>query len=729
MHSTLAIDGMFCGGCAATVERALLGVPGVQSAAVSFISDAAVVEHDARVGIEDALSDRVGKLGYTARLLGDTGRQAASQTSRDRFQQQHLIRLCVAVGFGMWVMLASLVAFMGQVPAGRVSWGLALVTCLLAVPVIAYSGSGFYRMAWRSLRVRAPGMDAMISLAVLAASLISLANLWRGVPVVYVDAAVMLITFQLIARLTDFRVRRQANDAIRGLLELAPDRAWKLGAAGAAPESVLARDLAVGDHIICRPGERLAADGVVAKGRAALDASLLSGESEPVTVDCGDTVHAGTVVLDAPLTVRVTAAGGQRGIDALASEVRRLVVAKSALAKTVDRIARWILPTMLVAACSAAVLALAEGLGGNEAVSRALAVLVVTCPCALSLAIPLAVARTAAAARRLGAILRDPAVIEQARGLSTVLLDKTGTLTAGRPVIQQVVPQPGVSADAVLNMAAQAEQHSAHPLAKAICEAARQALPQRGGQHVECAGGGVIYQPADAPEIVVGSGAFLESRGIVLPPAAGGESTHVWVAEGQVLMGRIDLRDALRPGAAEALARLQEMGFATGILSGDRAAVVDALADSLGTESLSGMTPSDKNELIARRQARGVRVVFVGDGLNDGPALAAADVGIAVSSATELARSASAVGLIRGGVERLPALLCLLALANRVLTQNLVWAVAYNAVLIPVAVLGGIDPLWAALAMAASTLSILLNSLRIRLMGDQGSVIAEQGIN
>nr|MBV6629575.1 cation-translocating P-type ATPase [Oceanococcus sp. HetDA_MAG_MS8] len=724
MRSTLAIDGMFCGGCAATVERALVGMPGVQTAAVSFISDAAVVEHDTESAPVERLVDRVQHIGYSARNLDQSGGNLNAPHSRNAFQTNLVIRLCVAIALGMWVMLASIAGYMGQVPAGDGAWWLALATCILAIPVVLYSGSRFYQMAWRSVRVGAPGMDAMITLAVLAASVVSVANLALGIPVVYADAAVMLITFQLIARLTDFHVRRQATDAMRALLELAPDRAMRVpsadprksGGATEQAESVLARDLTPGDYIVCRAGERIAADGVVVDGRGHVDASVLTGESRPVPVADGNRVDAGCVVLDSAITVRVSAGGGHRGIDALAAEVRRLVIAKSALARTVDRIAYRVVPAMVLASVAAGALALFQGLGAQTAVQRALAVLVVTCPCALSLAIPLAVARTTAAARSLGAILRDPAAIEQAGSLQSAFIDKTGTLTVGQPRVRSVVPQDDFSPTEVLAIAAQVEANSTHPLARAIVEAADISRADQVSQAVERAGQGIIAQSATGERLLVGAADLLQAHGIQLPIHQPSDASEVWVARGEHCLGRIELADALRPGASDAIKRLAAMGINTRILSGDGPGPVQAVANALDVPGTSRCSPESKKQIIAARQKGGERVIFVGDGLNDGPALAAADIGVAVASATELARSASAIGLLRGGVEQLPRLVALLRRSRRILLQNLAWALIYNAILVPVAILGGIQPVWAAVAMVASTLSVLANSLRIRVL-------------
>lgn len=708
-QSSFAIDGMFCGGCAATVERALMRVPGVAAASVSFVSDAALVRHDESVSRE-RLAAVITQLGYGARTLDEDG-AAANEGAREKFLLWHRLRLIIAIFFGMWTMLASLVIYLGQLPDQQTTWFVALASGVFAMPVLAFSGSAFYRLGWRSLRAGAPGMEALISIAVITAAVVSTINLIRGNTFVYFDAAVMLITFQLIARLTDFSVRRSAGDAVRRLLQLAPEQARRVCAEDT--EMVHPRALASGDIIETRPGERISADGIVASGRSRLDSSVLSGESMPRTLAAGDEVSAGELVLDGVLRIEVTAPGGKRRIDALATEVRRLLVGKGTLARIADQVARWLLPTIVVAAVLALLLALYTGAGWQDGLARALAVIIVTCPCALSLAVPLTLTAAASAGARNGIILRDPGVLENASRINTIVFDKTGTLTAGRPEVVAVHCAPGVARAAVLQAAASAEAGSLHPLARAICRAAQRDAGQPPADVREIAGCGVEASAADGRLLRIGSAAWFRDCGlqplrIRKQPA----TSRVEVAHGAQVLGTIELADPLRDEAQPIIERLQQRGYRVVLASGDGDDAVQAVAARLGIEGHARLLPQDKLDLLAQWRAQGLRVAFIGDGINDGPALAAADLGIAVGDANDLARSAAAVGLLEKGMAPVETALYLAVRAGRILRQNLVWAVAYNGLILPAAVLGFVNPVFAALAMTASSISVSLNAMR-----------------
>lgn len=724
MQQILAVDGMFCGGCSATIERVLANTEGVKSASVSFVCDAAVVELDiARTNVS-VIANVVRRLGYGVRPLGDGSASAdrSASTQRGDLLRRHQYRLVVAIALGMWVMFASLAGYLNEVPSQAGRWWLALAAGVLALPVLTYSASTFYRLAWRSLRARAPGMELLISTAVVAAVLVSVVNLCLGSSIVYFDAAVMLITFQLIARLTDFKIRRDAGDTIRSMMALAPEQARfvpsTVAASDTSPRMVAVRDLAVGDVVECRAGERVPVDGTIMSGHGSADCSLLTGESTPREVAPEQAIEAGVVVLDTVLRIRVDAGRGKRQIDALSVEVRRLITGKSALARLTDRIAGWLLPVILISAVAALLFALATGAGLQVAIARALAVMVVTCPCALSLAVPLVVARAAAAANRQQAVLRDPGALESADRIDTVLLDKTGTLTTGSPQVVAMHPCSGQSMAALLATASLPACRSNHPVSKAICAVAQNQQPivSTDGLSQEVAGRGISFYLAGGAVLRIGSAAWFDELQLSRPALAASANTRTWVARDESVLGAIDLADTLRPQAPAVVAHLQRRGYRLMIASGDRQSSVDAIATTLGIAGRGQMRPQDKLELIRELQAQGKHVAFVGDGLNDGPALAAADLGIAVASATDLARAASAVGIIRGGdIAQVQSVLTLSRRAARLIKQNLVFALAYNGLLLPAAVLGYIHPVGAAIAMGLSSISVSLNVLRLPL--------------
>ena len=734
---------MFCAGCAATVERALRRIEGVDEVSVSFLSDSALVRHAPGAVAPDELARRLAALGYETRPLGEGG----TRLSQGTFVREHGIRLAVAAFFGMWIMLATIARYFADLPDPSYAWWLALASGVLALPVFAISGARFFRLGWRGLRAGVPGMESLILVATVAAVGASVHALATGSAHVWFEVPVMLIAFQLVARLGDFGARRRAADAVRSMLDLSPERAWLVAPAGheeegtprsvadAAPRRVEARSLAAGDLVESRAGERLAVDGRVVSGTGLVDAALLTGESLPVTVGPGDPVLAGTLNVDGTLRVRAEAAGRERTLDRLASTVGRALGKKSDLMRAVDRVAGLLVPAIGAAAAIAFALALAAGEGPAEALARALATLVVSCPCALSLAVPLVVSGAASSAARVGVLLRDPAALERADRIDTVLLDKTGTLTTGRLAVAALVPAPGRSEGELLGLAALAEAGSDHPLARAILRRAAEeglspgsegetsagtAVPERR----ERAGAGVVATLAGGGTLLAGSARWLAEHGVDHAALAVRDAarSRVLVALDGVAVGAVELADAPRADAPRLLEALRERGLRPVLASGDTPGAVAALADALGLEAHAALDPEAKRELVERLRGEGRRVAFVGDGLNDAPALAAADLGIATGGASDLARSAAALSVVEGGLGAVDAALRLAARAARTLRRNLVLASVYNAVLVPLALLGFVHPLMAVAAMAASVASVSLGSLPLALGGAGGAV-------
>ena len=716
MHeSAFAVEGMFCGGCAATVERSLRRLPGVSDVSVSFLTDAAFVSHDPERAPVATLVQRLADLGYPVRPVGERD----ARTAQDAFLRSHRIRLAVAVGFGMWVMMATIARYATELPDIRYAWWLGIASGVFSIPVLVYSGAPFMRLGWRGLRMGVPGMESLILLATLAALGASAGALAGGGSEVWFEVPVMLIVFQLIARLGDVGARRRAADAVRAVLDRSPERAWRID--GPAVNSVAVLELASGETIESRAGERLPVDGTVLSGTALLDRALMSGESLPVPVGPGDTVLAGTTNLDGVLRVRVDAARGKRTLDRLAATVGRALNARSDLMRFVDRIAGWLVPFIVVAALVAFGVALATGATLAEAAVRALATLVVSCPCALSLAVPMVVATGAAAAARAGIVLRDPAVFERAHRIDTVLLDKTGTLTRGQLEVARVVARDGHTAEAVLVLAVRVQSGSNHPLAQAI---RRHTVPRRDGTDAldglrERAGAGVEGVLPDGRTVLAGSARWLEEHGVETSSVAPVEPgcSRVLVALDGTAIGAVELFDTVREDAQALLQALRARGLQPVIASGDTPGAVEALAVPLGLEWHAALRPDDKHALVERLQGDGRCVAFVGDGLNDAPALAVADLGIATGEASDLARSAAALSVLHGGLANVDLALRLSADAARALRRNLAFALVYNALLIPAAVLGYVHPLLAVLAMAVSTVSIgssVLPLVRVR---------------
>jgi heavy metal translocating P-type ATPase len=709
----LTIDGMFCAACAASVEAVLNRQPGVDAASVNFAADAAVIDWSPAGEDRTRLLDAVRGLGYRARFVSDGGTTEEKTTDPARDLG---LRLIVAVFFGMWSMLPSVALYIELVtdPAARL--GLAIAAGILASPVILYSGLPFYRMGLATLRHRIAGVDALILLGVAGAVVLSAIALARGSPDVFFEVAIALVTLQLIARLLDLRVRRRARDAVVSLFDLAPARVRVVDAAG-SERDVLLKEVQVGERIRIRPGERIAVDGDIVAGEAQVDRSLMSGESRPVLVAAPASVHAGERVLDGVLTLAVTAAVGKRRIDELGRQVRQMLAEKPAWQRAVDLVAGHFLWIATLAAAVGAALVLAGGGTSFEAAVRALTVFVIACPCALSLAAPLAGLVASGAAARSGIILRDLNAITAAAVPDRLFLDKTGTITEGAPQITAIHPVHGRRRAEVLELAATAERDSDHPVAEAIkaVNAARGRrttdLPAGTGASRVVVGRGVVWTGGDA-EIRVGQMAWLAQEGVVIPALAPTTATRVGVAYEAEFVGAIDLEDRLRPGMARTIEQLRARGIEPVILSGDAKAPVSRVADALGVAAYAGLTPEAKTDKIAEASSAGETVAFAGDGLNDAPALAAADLGIAVGRSTDAARTAAAVAFVEADATSLPRLFELTARTRRVINQNLTWAVAYNALAIPAALLGWVHPAIAAVAMALSSITIVLNGLR-----------------
>lgn len=716
VESTFAVDNMFCGGCAATVERAVRRLPGVHDVSVSFLGDTAIVEHDKALITDSDVRHAITRLGYNTRSVDDP--QSARQSNV--FEKQLRIRFGVAAGFGLWVMMASMVRLFIDLPTPELRWSVALFSGVVSIPVLSYSAWPFLKLGWLGLRERVPGMDSLILLATLSAVTGSLLSLYNGQSDVWFEVPVMLVTFQLFARLADFGAHRKSTNAVRELLDLSPVKARRLNTDGSIDYVPLA-DLVVGDHILSHAGERLCMDGEIIQGEADIDCSLLNGETNPQRSTIGDTVSAGTLNLTGMISIKINAAMGKRRVDVLASAVGRLLNRKSNLMKLADRFAFYLVPALIVVATSVFITMLLTNHSPADALQRALAVLVVSCPCALSLAVPLVVSVTAAKAARNGILLRDASALEDAGKITTVLLDKTGTLTRGKPRIVHAQLSSDWEQSQLVSLVAHAGQGSNHPLMSAIRVAshdetsAANAPPLK--QSTEVAGKGIASVLHNGQQLVAGSRQWLIDSGvtdasIMDASRAIQQASVVHVAIDTHWVGSLYLADELRADAQKLIKNLRDANKNIMLVSGDRPECVKDVADHLGIEWRAGFSPENKADLVASLNKAGQHVAFVGDGLNDAPALAAAAVGIATGKASDLARSASAMAVLDGGLEKIISALQLSAKAGSVLRQNLVLAVLYNALLLPAAMFGYVHPVMAVLAMLLSVVSVSFNTLR-----------------
>ena len=690
-HIDLAISGMTCASCVARVEKVLRRVPGVAGVAVNLATETARVEVEGNrpAPAVAPLIEAVRRAGYRA-----TPRLAAParRGGREAFE--------LAAGFALSAPL--LLGMLLPLPG----W----LELALATPVQFWLGGRFYRAGWNAARHGAGNMDLLIAFGSSAAYFLSLADFLRGAGPLYFEAAALVITLVRLGKYLEGRARRRTVDAIAGLAALRPALAHRVTAGGVVDIAPTA--LGLGDVFEIRPGERVPADGDILSGAGSLDESHITGESLPVARIAGETVLAGAMNLDGTLQVRASAAAGETLLDRMGRMIEAAQASKPAVQRLVDKVSAVFVPAVVGVALATFVIwhfVLHAPLA--PAIIDAVSVLVIACPCALGLATPAALmAGTAAAARR-GILIRDADALECAARANLVIFDKTGTLTLGRPALAEVWTY-GLPRGEVLTIAASLAAADTHPLSAAlrrpsVAPAARsRALPGRGIE-------GVV----DGRRYILGSATLLADAGGAAPaltPPAGASLSFLAKADG-TLLAAFAFTDTARPDAAAAVARLRRSGRHVMLLSGDRAAAATAMGAALGiADVVAEAGPGRKLEIVQARRAAGFTVAMVGDGVNDAACLAAADIGIAIGSGADVAIEAADIALLRPDLALVEAALTLSARTRLVLRQGLFWAMIYNLVGIPLAAAGVLTPEVAAAAMAASSVSVLLNALRLR---------------
>ncbi|MFA5581195.1 MAG: heavy metal translocating P-type ATPase [Paracoccaceae bacterium] len=693
----LSMPGVHCAACISTVERDLARHPGVGSARVNLTLKRVSVEADASVTPE-ALIERLDKLGYEALEL-DPG--VLSMTETDRQGRDLLMRLGVAFFAMMNVMLLSVAVWSGAEDATRdlFHW----VSAAIALPTVAFSGQPFFRSAWAALRARRLGMDVPISLALILASGISVYETIHSGHHAYFDAAVMLTFFLLGGRYLDFRTRAIARSAAQELAALEVPRAQRLMDTG--EETVNVVDLQPGDLVRVRPGGRVPVDGVVTDGTTEIDRSLLTGESLPAWAGPDTVVSAGEVNLTGPLVVRVTAAGKDSSLHRMADLVAVAESARTRYTSLADRAARAYSPLVHVLAFSAFLVWLWISQGDVRlAVNIAAAVLIITCPCALGLAVPAVVTAASGKLFRKGLLIKNGTALERLAEVDTVVFDKTGTLTLGAPEPTNLADHPREA----LQVAAALAGASAHPLSQALAQGARAA--------------GVHPAKVDDLREVPGYGVEGRWRGQIVRFGRAGwvgatprDVTATYLAIGDAAPRAFTFADRLRPGAADVVEKLTAQGKHVMLLSGDVPGAVSELAQRLGiADWRAEALPQDKAALIMDMSAAGRRVLMVGDGLNDTAALAAAHVSVSPASALDAARVASDIVLLGRDIAPISEAVRIAEKSTRRIRENFAISGLYNVVAVPIALLGFATPLAAALAMSLSSITVSLNALRLK---------------
>jgi Cu+-exporting ATPase len=700
-QTTLALEGMTCASCAARIERTLNKVEGVE-ATVNYATETASVTFDPSVVAPDQLTAAVERIGYHAHPRDEHA--AHEHAAKPR-------QLLVAIALSLPLVLMAMIS-----PLQFTGWE--WVSLALATPVVFWCGWQFHRAALLNARHGAATMDTLVSLGTLAAWTWSAVVLIAGINEdSYFEVAAVITSLILLGRYFEARAKRRSGAAIRALLELGAKEARVLRD---GKELLIPVDqLVVDDLFVVRPGEKVATDGIVVEGSSAVDQSMLTGEPVPVEAGPGAEVAGATINASGRLVVRATKVGADTALAQIARLVEQAQAGKAAAQRLADRISAIFVPIVIGVALATLAGWLLAGASAATAFTAAVAVLIIACPCAMGLATPTALMVGTGRGAQLGILIKGPEVLEQTRRISTIVLDKTGTITEGRMRLVDELPI-GTTREELLRLAGAAESASEHPLAQAIAAAVEEKPPVT--EFRNHAGLG-IEALVEGHAVLVGRAAFLANWAIELP-----EEAHTWqelaertgqtvvaVAWDGELHGLLTLADTLKPTSQEAISELKQLGLTPVLLTGDNERAAHSIAEQVGIEKVRAeVLPDGKAAEVERLQQAGATVAMVGDGVNDAPALATADLGLAIGTGTDVAIEASDLTLVSGDLR---AAADAIRLARRTLATikgNLFWAFAYNVAAIPLAVAGLLNPIIAAAAMAASSIFVVSNSLRLR---------------
>jgi Cu+-exporting ATPase len=738
-EASIGIGGMTCAACARTIERAVGKLDGVASVSVNFATEVASVSYDTAALRLGAIKEAIAKAGYSALAEGGDGRRDSHKLAKEREIRVLWAKFAVAAVFSLPLLYLAMGAMLGlPVPAVLSPMAhplnYALAQLALLIPIVA-AGYRFYLAGAKAALRLSPNMDTLIAMgtaSAIAYSLWSTVNIALGdhmaAESLYFETAGLIITLILLGKSLEAVTKGRASDAIKRLMGLSPKTARVLQ--GGRETEIPVEDVEPGDEIVVRPGERIPVDGTVVSGQSAVDESMLSGESLPVDKGPGDAVVGASVNGYGSIVFRAERVGADTALARIIKLVEEAQGSKAPIARLADQVSGWFVPAVLLIALLAAGAWLLAGEGLVFSLTVLVAVLTIACPCALGLATPTAIMVGSGKGAEHGLLFKSGASLEIARIVDMIVFDKTGTLTKGKPELTDLIPVPGVGADELLALAAGAELSSEHPLARAVVAAAEaKGLRLARPEEFAAVPGMGIRARVGPRRVLLGSRRFMEAEGVdaasAHPGAEGlaaeGKTPMYLAADGRCL-GILAVADVVKESSAAALAELGRMGVETVMITGDGARTATAIAAKLGIRRvLAEVLPQDKAAEVKKLQAGGRVVAFVGDGINDAPALAQADLGVAIGSGTDVAMESADLVLMRSDLMDVPAALRLSARVMRTIKQNLFWAFGYNVLGIPVAagllhVFGGplLNPILAAAAMSMSSVSVLLNALRLR---------------
>ncbi|MGA3287791.1 MAG: heavy metal translocating P-type ATPase [Bacteroidota bacterium] len=734
---TLPVEGMTCASCVARVEKTLKKIDGVQIANVNLATETVALSFDPARTSLDVLAKAVDGAGYKLVLpaipsessLGFEQKQLSegSQKSYRQLKREFFFSLTLAIPILLVNMLSMTAWFMSHIPLSMDEVNKLLL--ILTTPVMIVSGKRFFRPAWKLAQHFAADMNTLVAVGTGAAFLYSTAIVlfprWfpsgTNLHDVYFDSAAVIITLILMGRMLEARAKHKASDSIKLLLGLQPKTARIIK--DKKEIEIPIADVVVGDVVIVRPGERIPVDGVILKGNSSVDESMVSGESIPVEKTIGDKVIGGTINKNGSFEFRADAVGADTVVAHIAKLVEEAQGSKAPIQHLADKIASVFVPVVMMIALAAFGIWYVLGVGFAAALMNAIAVLVIACPCALGLATPTAIMVGTGRGASLGVLIKNAESLERAHKINTIVFDKTGTITSGTPSVTDIQGFNGADEHAVLHLAASLEKKSEHPLGTAIVREAKNCslvLEEADSFHSHTGFG--VEGTVKGRRAVVGSEKMMRDASIDIAPASSAiirfseqGKTPILVAADGKLIGMIAVADTLRPASNKTAAELKEMGFELVLLTGDNSRTARAIAAQAGIEHVfAEVLPQEKAAKIQELQSMGNIVAMVGDGMNDAPSLAQADVGIAVGTGTDIAMETADITLMKSDLRGVLRAIRLSRQTMRTIKQNLFWAFVYNSIGIPLAAMGMLNPMFAAGAMALSSVSVVTNSLRLR---------------